>query len=461
MAGVTVVLGDSPYVQQVPGGIVRPMRGYGAQLFPELFETQAETPAELAAQIRPLKLGHCRVAVETKAARPGRARDALMTTLGLADSAGANVNLTWWHGPYFRNPKSPSEAGFLGPELMAAFADLIEEARGRFRCATHITIQNEVNSHDIARQGKAPASMALYNRLYRLLDAELKARRDPRQPGKTLRSAVQLVGGDLVLGGPADIPGSNQADWLRFMQQHMKDVLNGYSIHVYWNNGQYSRFEQRLARLLEFRIEKPVYVTEYAVRGTDFSKDERPFQMGSVGGANVEDSRESAFQHAWFNAVAPHYGIVGFAKWACWRIDKGKAAPVGKRRPERDSGMLCGIGKAFAPTPNYQVTLLFNRVVGRNWKAAKVAVSADTLASTFAGPGGHHSLVVLNRGREANEVSVDRLEPGRQYRAVAWNEAGDGRLGRLPQVTADGSGIVPLTVPPSALVALSTRPLGI
>ena len=205
------------------------------------------------------------------------------------------------------------------------------------------------------------------------------------------------------------------------MQQHMKDVLNGYSIHVYWTNGNYARFEQRLERLLEFRIEKPVYVTEYAVRGTDFGKDERLFQMGSVRRANVEDSCESAFQHAWFNALAPHYGVVGFAKWACWRIDEGTAEPAGKRRPERDSGMLCGIGKAFAPTPNYDVTLLFNRLVGRNWKAAQLAVTADTLASTFTGPGGQHSLVVLNRGRETNDVRVDRLEPGLQYRAAGWN----------------------------------------
>ena len=344
---------------------------------------------------------------------------------------------------------------------MAAFAGVIEEARRRFRCATHITIQNEVNAHDIARQRKASASMELYNRLYRLLDAELRARPDPRQPGKTLRSAVQLVGGDLVLGGPAGIPGSNQADWLRFMQRRMKDVLNGYSIHVYWTNGNYARFEQRLERLLEFRIEKPVYVTEYAVRGTDFSKDERPFQMGSVRGANVEDSRESAFQHAWFNALAPHYGVVGFAKWACWRIDEGATEPAGERRPERDSGMLCGIGKAFAPLPNYQVTLLFNRLVGRNWKAAQLGVAADTLVSTFAGPAaaGHHSLVVLNRGRESNDVRVDRLVPGVQYRAVGWNHEGDGRAERLPQVTADGSGVVTVTVPPSALVALSTRPI--
>ena len=53
-------------------------------------------------------------------------------------------------------------------------------------------------------------------------------------------------GGFLLLGGRAGIPGSNQADWLRFMQRHMKDVLNGYSIHVYWTNGNYARFEQTI-----------------------------------------------------------------------------------------------------------------------------------------------------------------------------------------------------------------------
>ena len=37
---------------------------------------------------------------------------------------------------------------------------------------------------------------------------------------------------------------------------------------------------------------------------------------------------ESAFHHAWFNALAPHHGIVGLSKWACYRIDPGQTKHV-------------------------------------------------------------------------------------------------------------------------------------
>jgi hypothetical protein len=93
-------------------------------------------------------------------------------------------------------------------------------------------------------------------------------------------------------------------------------------------------------------------------------------------------------------------------------------------------------------------------------KADRLATAGDTMASTFAGPGGNHSLVVLNRSRDADDVRVKQLEPGRRYRVGAWNLAGDGKLRALPQVSVDGSGTVTVTVPPSALVGLSTRPLG-
>jgi hypothetical protein len=76
-----------------------------------------------------------------------------MSTIALAQRAGANVNLTWWHGPYFRNPDNPSEAGFLGKDFMERFAAVIEEPRRReLDCVTHVTVQNEVNSHDIGRR---------------------------------------------------------------------------------------------------------------------------------------------------------------------------------------------------------------------------------------------------------------------------------------------------------------------
>ena len=258
---------EPPYLK-VPEAVMQPTFGYGAQMFTDLFVGESQIPRALASHLGPLAAGHSRIFVEPVAVKNagGVRRKALIGALGFAQKAGANVNLTWWSGPYFRDPNNPTEAGYIGDELMRGFADFLLKIRKPFPCVTHLTIQNEPNSHDIGREHDVRKSFAVYERLYRRLHDELRKRDDPLSPGKKLDKAFQLVGGDLVLGGPDGIPHSNQDDWIRFMQQHMRDVLDGYSIHVYWKNGDYNRFESRLANLLKLQIGKPVYVTEYGVR---------------------------------------------------------------------------------------------------------------------------------------------------------------------------------------------------
>jgi hypothetical protein len=448
------------------------LAGYGAQFFTQLFgeagHPQGVSPAHLAdieSKLGKLRPGHSRIAVRHAATTSSPAgqleRRALMATIGLAQRAGANVNLTWWHGPYFRRPSNPTEEGFLGKDFMQRFASVVEEARANgLDCVTHLTVQNEVNSHDIGKRRNPAVSMQLYNRLYRLLDEELRSRADPKNPGKTLRDSVDLVGGDLVRGGPHGIQGSDQKHWLKFMQEKMADVLDGYSIHVYWTNGDFEdRLEGRLQRLLdqvgEFGITKPLYVTEYGVRGADGTAKARLFDPGSLNGENIEDSPQAAFQHAWFNAFAPQHGIVGLAKWACYRVDGPK------RRPERDWGLLCGAAKEFSQSPTYRVTLLFNRLTSPGWRAAGFGRGSDTLVSVFAGPAGEQSAVALNRGGDPVTIEIDSLKPNGSYFAAVWNRDGQGLISNLPRLAAAGTGLMKVNVPPSGLVALSTRNLGL
>jgi hypothetical protein len=241
------------------------------------------------------------------------------------------------------------------------------------------------------------------------------------------------------------------------MQENMADILDGYSVHVYWSNGDYKKLEGRLTRLLELReeleIKLPLYVTEYGVRGDNFGKNGR-FNSGRLGGKNIEESSESAFQHAWFNAFAPQCGIVGLAKWACYRVD-------GRKRPERDWGMICGARKRFADTPTYRVTVLLNRLIDDNWKADGLGRGEHTLVSVFKGPAGAQSAVVLNRGRELETVTIDRLKRNATYFAAVWNRGGDGVIHSRKRVTAGANGIAKVNVPGSGLVALSTRSLAL
>ena len=503
MAAVKVRIG------RAPAKLLHPVQGFGAQFNTNLFVSSGSTAGQerpvgagqlqdLQTAINRLRLGHSRIFIRRELGDE-TARDvstlefsALMSTIELAQQAGANVNLTWWAGPYadpdklrqlqwpnksFRKFPDPSRqkwpkeltepGGLTRPKiLMERVAGILEEVRRRhFDCVKFVTIQNEVNGSgtDIAKQHDPFLSMRLYELLYRQLDTALKARRDPLRPTRTLRSAFQLVAGDLVERG-----NSHQDAWLKYMHDNMElpranfpSVLDAYSIHVYWEPGPGAkgfprRPERRLANLERkaraLGIKKPIYVTEYGVR--KLSAKPRP---GKLDGVRIEESRPAAFQHAWFNAVAPQYGCAGLAKWVLYRTDK----PAGFGH----WGMIGGPSEQFSRSPLYRVTRLFNHVVPPEWKPAGLgrAAGVGVIASKFEAPNGRQeTVVVLNNSAHRREVRLEGLKPGRSYFRVAWNQDGDGKLTSKPRrIASDDRGAATLNVSPHGLVALSTRTPGL
>jgi hypothetical protein len=463
-----------------PVAIRHHLRGYGAQFDCELFTKRGqptgctkEQLAELKQLVNRLKPGHSRIFVTSEVLQPPGAdgkneeREALMKTIAMARESGANVNLTWWSGPYFAGarpeirPCKPRDHGkFIGQERMAGFAGVIEEARKRAiggECITHVTIQNEVNYHDIGMKCSVAESQKLYKRLYTILDNELTNRPDPLGLKPNLRRTVDFVGGDLLAGGMAGVTGSNQRDWLAFMQTKMTSLLDGYSIHVYTRPGGFQKVDTRMNGLRDqikkFNIELPIYVTEYGIK-TASGKNE----PGVLGGKNLEDTVEAAFEHAWFNALAPQYGCVGFAKWVLCRTD-------GPERKFLRWGMICSPGSKFRPlSPTYFVTSLFNHLVDPGWTAAGVWRSSNKLAlvSRFDAPhGGNHSIVALNRGA-IDTLQLAGLKPHFPYQRAIWNAKGAPKPGvtqRQKPVLSSATGKATVTVQRNEMVVLSTRPI--
>jgi hypothetical protein len=105
--------------RSAPAKTVHPLEGFGAQLNTDLFTATGQpngvTAAqltELGAAIDNLSPGHSRIFVqrglrpETEQGRNTPEFKALMSTIELAQSAKANVNLTWWgQGPYGNEAK--------------------------------------------------------------------------------------------------------------------------------------------------------------------------------------------------------------------------------------------------------------------------------------------------------------------------------------------------------------------
>ena len=487
-----------------------PLRGYGAQLntflftragsFTRLDQAQDLTAAELRslqAVIDDLRPGHCRIFVQrglnpdSEKGREAPAFVALTRTLELAQHAGANVNLTWWgQGPYalkerlralrwpnrnvrtwpqpglrkwpveLTDPDGPN--GMPGPlEKVERFARIIHELRKRFDCITHATIQNEPNGagSDLAQQGVPHLSMRFYERLYRDFDTALRRLPDPQDPSRSLRQAITIVAGDLLHDGKSRA--DHQDEWLRYLHANMErrrpgfeSVLDAYSIHVYWTPAEFpGKLERRLEgvdRLLaSLGSTKPVYVTEYGVRKLVRPASARP---GTVAGVNLEHTPEAAFQHAWFNALAPQHRCAGLAKWVMFRTDIVSGWGIW--------GLIDAPSRRFERTPAYHVTRLFNDLLGPGWVADGLSRNSDRtlLVSRFSAPGrSDESVVVLNGDRVPREVRVAGVARERRFHRARWNVDGKGSVDRPASLQSGARGVLGLTVPGRGLVALSTR----
>jgi hypothetical protein len=473
-----------------------PLEGFGAQLNTNLFTTAGEPRpltaqqlADLQAAIDNLQPGFSRILVrrglraDTAAGRRAPEFVALLKTIELAQHAGAEVNLTFWgQGPYantrrlqtlrwpnrsFRDwpdpnrrkwpPELTEPRGITQPRvLMERFAGVLQEIRRRgFDCVTSVTIQNEVNGAgvDIAKQGDQYLSMRFYELLYRFLDAEL------RRQG--LRDQVRFVAGDLVERG-----NSTQDVWLRYLHRNMEvprpqfpSVLDGYSIHVYWEpgggtQGFPAKPERRLASLertaRNLGITAPIYVAEYGARRLGA----RP-EPGRIRGTRIEETPLAAFEHGWFNAIAAQRGCVGLSKWVLCRTDR--AAGFG------EWGMIGPPAAQFPRFPVYRVARLFTHVAPRGWLADGLSrPAANVVASRFVTPdASDESVVALNNNTRARTVKLPGLRENQDYFAVAWNRDGRGSLASLPPVRSDATGAAHVPVPAHGAFALSTRKPGL
>jgi len=508
-------------LDRAPAHKLHPLEGFGAQFNANIFRPASMFPAataakegqpraltpgqlnELRATVKNLKPGHSRIFIHRELVAgpqpPAKELEALLQSVRLAQHGGANVNLTFWgQGTYagkarlkglkwpepglldwprqkeqqgkFKWPDELRQGQVSAPaELMRRFANIIKLARAEGACITHVTIQNEPNGvgTDIAVKGIPRLSMRMYEWLYRLLDKELRKLDDPLSQAPTLRDAIKLVGGDLVLEG-----NSGQNAWLAYMRANMDvprpqfpRVLDGYSIHVYWDPGdELAGFPRKLEKRLEnlpkilreLGIDRPLYVTEYGVKKQGAS---RPEPGGRGSGQSIEFSAEVAFQHAWFNALAPQCGCVGFAKWVLYRTDVpahfGEWGMI-------DAPNAPSPRTAFGRSPTYRVTRLFNHLVEPGWKAAGLGrdASRTVLASKFSN-GNQESVAILNRGTDARQVVVEGVKPRTPYFVAVWNRDGTGGPAELlaAPITSTAAREATVDVPKNGVVAISTRPL--
>jgi hypothetical protein len=414
--------------------------GSGAQFNQQVYAAISGVPlarfAELERKVMQLEPQFVRIFYNDRQAASARDQlESFVLTAELAQRAGATINVTWQSGGVAQPDQS-----------MRRFADVLAYL-ARSRGLTNLrwaTVQNEPNSTKIT-----PAQNAA---MYRALDGHLTA--------AGVREQVRLMGGDLVQ--------ANQRVWFQYMATHLADLLDAYSVHIYWDYWDTAKLTRRLTDVqrivagLPASGRKPVFVSEYGVRGRRATGVPAPGTYAD--GRPLGQTRIAAFQHAWFVIAATQLGYAGTAKWDCCfgKYDRGTQAYY-----------VIGPAKENWPLyPTYHLLRLVTATTEPGWTVVAVDKGAPARTkqmTAFAGPEGDLTILGLDTaGAALDGVSpkqigyvVGGLPAGAKFTLVVWNRDGAGANEAVGTITVDGAGVARVTMPLHAVFALTTKPVSL
>ncbi len=448
--------------------VVPEFMGYGTQLNMHLYTalndpargfTGNEPPKELAnveAKVKALKPGLTRIFLSPVNFDPGNENrmESFIKTVELAHQAGAIVNVTWWFME--RAPgDDPAKQALLMQENMRQFADtLIDLVTTRGLTAVQqITIQNEVNTTWIKPE--------LYEQYYRLLDQYLV--------DAGIRDSIQFVGGDLVF--------NNQLTWFTYMADHMGDVLDGWSVHIYWNYWDTAYMQKRFTDIMAIynniapEKRKPLSITEYGVRGHKVYEDKtpimdvNPYRRGALTATlagkyedlvtAINETNIAAFEQAWFDLQAVNLGFVGLAKWDAYRAQYDFSY--------QDHSL---IGYLFNPAPRedrwplrpaYYMQWLLANTTGQGWQVLGYnGDSGAKLITPFRSPDGEWTVLALSRDGAAASFHIGSLPANTEFKVLLWNGDGSGKVTNAGTVNSSAAGTATVDAPADSVVALTT-----
>lgn len=446
----------------VPSSIVVPsLGGYGVQFNQHVYAAITPAPPgslpSLEAKVKALEPQLVRIFFNDQHEAAPDKMASFVETVALAQESGATIDITY---------QTASRAKSKPAESMATFADVLEDlvqVRG-LTSVRWVTIQNEPNSTAV--------TLEQYEALYRALHVELVAR--------GLADRIGLMGGDLLENGI----GGNHRVWFTYMAEHMNDVLDAYSVHVYWNYWDIPRMQFRLLDVRKIVTEelpeaarKPTFITEFGVRGLQNlpgKPDVAPWYW--TDGTPMARTNIAAFQQLWFNLASAQLGFAGTAKWdAYWgKYDAGTQAHWLIGPPEEGWPLF----------PSYHAMQLLLQTTARGWQVLTVAPWTDDdwklndlgrpfdppekELAAYAGPSSELTLMGLDshaRGLNAASpeptlsYSVGGLPRLTAFTLATWNATGEGTSTVTGPVTTNAAGVARFTVPLHAAFALTTVPV--
>jgi hypothetical protein len=425
------------FVVQPSQVIVPSLAGYGGQFNHHVYAALSKSVgvtddnvAVMEQEMRALRPQFSRIFFHPSAFTDPDRMQSFVRTVLLAQSTGTTINITWQGG------RLDTESGTI-QKFAGVLIDLVRN-RGVTRLRW-VTLQNEPNSTKLT-----PAQVESE---YRQLDPYIQS----------IRGQVRFMGGDLVR--------TNQQAWFEYMATHMSDILDAWSIHVYWDYWDTQKLQDRLTEVraivdaLPAGQQKPLYVAEYGVRGL---RAQNGAPQGDPGvwsdGTPIARTNVSAIQHAWFDILSARLGYVGTSKWDAYfgKYDNGTQAYY----------MIGSPQEGWPLFPLYNLMHLMTTTVRPGWKVVELDQVPDTtrLLTSYVSPKGEETIVGLDTaGAQLNTVSstavqytIGGLLPSRRFRLAIWNQAGDGLDGPTTTVTTDAVGVVTVTVPLNGVFVLTS-----
>ena len=426
-------------------GLVGSFAGYGGQLNQHVYARISGPPPRLGAlETKVLALEPQLVRIffnQTEWTFPDR-MDSFVRTVALAHRADAEINVTWQGSTFdFVVRNMDRFADVLAGLVQAGTADRL-----------WVTMFNEPNT--------TQRTLGEYEQVYRLLDRELRER--------GVRDRIRFMGGDLI----RSTVGPSQAEWFKFMASQMGDLLDAWSVHVYWDFWDSDKIDQRLraeVRAIFATIpaeqHRPLYVTEFGVRGLGTFEGEPSFEPGFwPDGTGMSATNAAAFQQAWFNIRAAQLGYSGTVKWDVYpaKYDAGT----------QDHSALGPGADGWPARPVYNVLQLMTLTTAPKGGSIvdvvpKTGADREKLLTAYISPARNITILGLHTDGGAIATtshgpvpySIGGLPPSSSFRLLSWNGDGSGGNTDWGFVESDAAGVVQFSVPLDAVFALTNTPI--
>ena len=419
--------------------------GFGVQMNQHVYANISGPPPTLPAmeeKVVALRPQLVRIFFHTSEWTNADRMESFVRTVQLAERANAEINITW-QGSTFE----------FAMRNMPRFADELAALVQRHGIERlWVTMFNEPNT--------TARTLSEYEQVYRSLHRLLIER--------GVRDRIRFMGGDLTRSEQ----GPSQAEWLKYMASRMGDLLDAWSVHVYWDFWDTDKIDQRLMSEVRTIVStippeqhRPLYVTEFGVRGLETFEGETSFNPGSwPDGTGMSETEMSAFQHAWFNLRAAQLGYSGTVKWDLYpaKYDTGTQdfsalGPAADGWPERPVyNLLQLLGITTEPRGGHTVEV-----------TTDAAGARGKLVTAYVSPA--NDVTVLGLHKAGGSISATSHDPvtyglgglpaNASFRLLVWNGNGTGTNVDYGFFSTDANGAIEISVPKDAVFALTTTPI--